>query len=106
MPYQRHARVTITNEGKQPVGSFYYNIDYQTDSHPLAGGTLYFHAQYRQAQPNHGWTDAWTTNGDPLVDDKQNLKGQDNYVWMQANGSGQFVGVVMVCSAKPGRLVG
>jgi hypothetical protein len=95
MPFQRHARVTVTNEGKQPIGSLYYNIDYQTESRPLAPGTLYFHAQYRQAQPNHGWTTNWTTNGDPLVDDKRNLNGQDNYVWMEAKGSGQFVGVTM-----------
>jgi hypothetical protein len=95
MPFQRHARVTISNEGKQPIGSLYYNIDYQTDSRPLPPGTLYFHAQYRQAQPNHGWTTNWTTNGDPLVDDKRNLNGQDNYVWMEAKGSGQFVGVTM-----------
>ena len=95
MPFQRHARITISNEGKQPVGSLYYNIDYQTDSHPLPPGTLYFHAQYRQAQPNHGWTNNWTSNGDPLVDDKRNLNGQDNYVWMEAKGSGQFVGVTM-----------
>ena len=101
MPFQRHARVTITNEGKQPIGSLYYNIDYQTDSHPLPPGTLYFHAQYRQAQPNHGWTNQWTSNGDPLVDDKRNLNGQDNYVWMEAKGSGQFVGVTMsVCKTR------
>ena len=91
----RHARITITNEGKQPIGSLYYNIDYQTDSHPLPPGTLYFHAQYRQAQPNHGWTNQWTSNGDPLVNDKRNLNGQDNYVWMEAKGHGQFVGVTM-----------
>ena len=36
-----------------------------------------------------------TSNGDPLVDDKRNLNGEDNYVWMQAKGSGQFVGVTM-----------
>ncbi len=54
MPFGRHARITITNEGKQPVGDFYYNIDYRTYARPLAAGTLYFHAQYRQAQPNHG----------------------------------------------------
>ena len=95
MPFARHARVTVTNEGKEAIGSFYYNIDYHTDSQPLPAGTLYFHAQFRQAQPNHGWTTNWTSNGDPLVDNKPNLNGQDNYVWMEAKGSGQFVGVVM-----------
>ena len=95
MPFARHARITVTNEGKEPVGSFYYNIDYHTDSQPLPAGTLYFHAQYRQAQPNLGWTTDWKSNGDPLVDNKPNLNGQGNYVWMEAKGSGQFVGVVM-----------
>ena len=27
MPYRHHARITVTNEGKQPIGSLYYNID-------------------------------------------------------------------------------
>jgi len=95
MPFARHARITVTNQGEDPVGSFYYNIDYHTDSQPLPAGTLYFHAQYRQAQPNHGWTTDWKSNGDPQVNKKPNLNGLGNYVWMEAKGSGQFVGVVM-----------
>jgi len=95
MPYRHHARITVTNEGKQPIGSLYYNIDYRTESHPLPADTLYFHAQYRQAQPNHGWTTQWETNGAPLVNDKTNLDGKDNYVWLDAKGHGQYVGVTM-----------
>lgn len=95
MPYRHHARITVTNEGKQRIGSLYYNIDYRTESHPLPADTVYFHAQYRQAQPNHGWTDDWTTNGTPLVNGKANLDGKDNYVWLDAKGHGQFVGVTM-----------
>ena len=95
MPFARHARITVTNQGKQPVGSFYYNIDYRMYPHPLPSDTIYFHAQYRQAQPNHGWTTNWTGNGDPLVNNKANLDGKDNYVWMDAVGHGQYVGVTM-----------
>ncbi|HEX5434378.1 MAG TPA: glycoside hydrolase family 172 protein [Candidatus Angelobacter sp.] len=95
MPFAHHARITVTNEGKQPIGALYYNIDYRTYSHPLPPGTLYFHAEYHQAQPNHGWTNDWTTNQTPLVDDKTNLDGKDNYVWMEAKGHGQYVGVTM-----------
>jgi hypothetical protein len=95
MPYRHHARITVTNEGKQQIGSLYYNIDYRTESHPLPENTLYFHAQYRQAQPNHGWTDKWENNGTPLVNDKTNLDGKDNYVWLDAKGHGQYVGVTM-----------
>lgn len=95
MPFRKHARITITNEGKWPIGRFYYNIDYRMNSAPFPADTLYFHAQYRQAQPNHGWTNTWTSNGDPMVDNKANPDGKDNYVWMEARGHGQYVGVTM-----------
>jgi hypothetical protein len=95
MPYRHHARITVTNEGKDPIDSLYYNVDYRTESHPLPENTLYFHAQYRQAQPNHGWTNDWSNNYVPLTNDKKNLDGKDNYVWLDAKGHGQFVGVTM-----------
>src|SRR6266702_8580131 len=95
MPYQKHARVTVTNEGEQSAHSLYYSIDYRSDMKPLPANTLYFHAQYRQAQPNHGWTNQWYENGDPLVNYKRNLDGKDNYVWFEAQGHGQYVGVTM-----------
>lgn len=95
MPYRQHARITITNEGKQPIGSLYYNIDYRTESQPFPDTTLYFHAQYRQAQPNHGWTNDWPNNYVPLTNSKTNLDGKDNYVWLDAKGHGQYVGVTM-----------
>lgn len=95
MPFQHHARVTVANEGKEPIHSLYYNIDYRTGVQPLPSDTVYFHAQYRQAQPNHGWTNAWANNQHPSVNDKPNLDGKDNYVWMNAKGHGQYVGVTM-----------
>ncbi len=95
MPFAKHARITVTNEGKQPINSLYYNIDYRKYSHPLAPDTLYFHAEYRQAQPNHGWTNDWTSNGSSTVNGKANLDGDGNYVWMDAVGHGQYVGVTM-----------
>jgi hypothetical protein len=95
MPFGSHARITVTNEGKEPVNALYFNIDYRKYAHPLTAGTLYFHAQYRQAQPNHGWTNKWTSNGDSAVNNKANLDGKDNYVWMEATGHGQYVGVTM-----------
>jgi hypothetical protein len=95
MPYAKHAKVTITNEGKTSINSLYYNIDYRKNNKPLPAGTLYFHAQYRQAQPNKGWTNQWYENGDPMVNYKRNLDGKDNYVWFEAKGHGQYVGVTM-----------
>jgi hypothetical protein len=95
MPFQKHARITVTNEGSLKVDSFYFNIDYRAYSKPLPADQLYFHAQYRQGTPNHGWTNQWQSNGDELVNDKKNLNGEGNYVWMEATGRGHFVGVTM-----------
>jgi hypothetical protein len=95
MPFQRKARVTVTNEGEQRVDNFYFNIDCRIYPRTLPADTLYFHAQYRQASPAKGWTADWKTNGDAIVDKKPNLRGEDNYVWMEATGRGHFVGVTM-----------
>jgi len=95
MPFQKHARITVSNEGQQKVAAFYFNLDYRALSQPLPPGTLYFHAQFRQGQPNRGWTSDWKSNGDPQVDGKANLDGKDNYVWLDATGRGHFVGVTM-----------
>src|SRR5437773_7693362 len=84
MPFQKHARITVTNEGRRKVDAFYFNIDYRALAKPLPADTLYFHAQYRQPTPNQA-----------IKSDGKNLKGEDNYVWMKAAGRGHFAGVTM-----------
>ena len=95
MPFQKKARLTVTNEGSQKVDDFYFNIDYRMYKHSLPADTLYFHAQYRQATPAKGWTTNWEHNGDRVVEGKKNLDGVENYVWLEASGRGHFVGVTM-----------
>src|SRR5208282_92434 len=95
MPFQKGAKITVTNEGTQQVGACYFNIEYRTYAHPLPADTLYFHAQYRQAAPNHGWTNQWQSNGEPFVNGKPNLTGDGNYVWLEATGRGHYVGETM-----------
>jgi hypothetical protein len=84
MPFQKHARITLTNEGQRKAGSVYWNIDYRAYHSALPADTLYFHAQYGQAAPNQAHPG-----------NKFNLDGKDNYVWMEAKGRGHFVGVTM-----------
>ena len=84
MPFQKQARVTVTNEGRERAGAVYWNIDYRAYRVPLPADTLYFHAQYRQATPNKA-----------MVGNKTNLDGKDNYAWMEATGRGHFAGVTM-----------
>ncbi|MBV8207828.1 MAG: DUF2961 domain-containing protein [Acidobacteria bacterium] len=95
MPFARHARITVTNESSIPTEAYYYNIDWRAYRQPLPPGTLYFHAQFRQAAPNRGWTNQWTSNGDPRVEDRKNLTGEGNYVFLEAQGHGHFAGVTL-----------
>src|ERR1700751_1071540 len=95
MPFQTHARVTVTNQGTEAVDHFYFNLDYQAYRKPLPAQTMYFHAQYRQAAPAHGWDNHWANNYVPAIEGKKNLDGRENYVWLDATGHGHFVGVTM-----------
>lgn len=85
MPYKRAARFTVTNEGKQEVGSFYSNIDYMTVP-ALPDDTLYFHAQYRQEAPC-----VPVQSSGP----KLNPDGKMNYVYMETKGRGHLMGVTL-----------
>src|SRR5262249_11106559 len=85
----------VTNEGQQRVDALYFNVDYRGCLKPLPADTLYFHAQYRQASPNQGWSTDWKNNGDPKVNDKTNCGGGGRFVWMEANVRRGFAGVTM-----------
>lgn len=87
MPFRKSALLTITNQGKQAVGSFYSNIDYQLVS-ALPQDSLYFHAQYRQSTPN---TTVKFAQGEKEI----NLDGSKNYVFAETRGAGHLMGVTM-----------
>ena len=96
MPFSSAARITVTNEGKVRTNALYFAIDYVTlPSLPADLGR--FHAQYRQAAPCKGWTNDWTNNGSPGINDRKNLDGKDNYVFH----GGQRQGTL--CRRHPGR---
>jgi hypothetical protein len=83
MPYRNGARITVTNEGAQDVGSFYSNIDYQSVP-SLPNDTLYFHAQYRQSAPCV-----------PNTVSKVNLDGKLNHVYCETRGHGHLMGITL-----------
>jgi hypothetical protein len=92
MPFAGAARMTVTNEGTIRTDNLYFAVDYVTV--PQVPGDLgRFHAQYRQAAPCKAWTDQWTNEYAPAINDKKNLTGEGNYVFLEATGRGHFVGV-------------
>ncbi|MBN1902486.1 DUF2961 domain-containing protein [Candidatus Sumerlaeota bacterium] len=70
MPFNKSAKITITNEGRLRCSSFFYYVDYRKYDKPKPNLAC-FHAQYRQAMP--------CKKGEP-------------YVIMEAVGRGHFVG--------------
>jgi hypothetical protein len=85
MPFQKSARITVTNESKAEVGAFYSNIDYQLVP-SLPAEALYFHAQYRQATPNRA--DSYSAGQKEI-----NLNGAHNYIFFETTGRGHLMGV-------------
>lgn len=92
MPFRKSAKITITNEGQHDIDAFYYNIDWEKHQ-SLPDDIGYFHAQYRQAQPTKAWTFDWELNSDPKINNKTNKSGDDNYIIIEAEGKGHFIGV-------------
>jgi hypothetical protein len=80
MPFRKSARITVTNDGKQPCENFYYQIDWQKLP-SLPRKTAYFHAMYRQEYPC--------------------VMGR-NYLIAGIQGCGQYVGTLLsVCLVSP-----
>jgi len=73
MPFNSRARITITNESKKRVRSFYYHIDY-TEYDSILKDVAYFCAQYKNEFPE---------------------KTGKDYVVLDAKGQGHYVGTVM-----------
>ncbi|MHB8055853.1 MAG: glycoside hydrolase family 172 protein [Candidatus Aminicenantales bacterium] len=79
MPFHERALITITNENpSKNVRSFYYHIDY-SEEEKLPGKTAYFCAQYRNEFPE---------------------KEGGDYLILDAEGEGQYVGTVMSARSR------
>jgi len=73
MPFLKHMKMTLTNEGKRPAALTYWQVDYRLYK-SLPKDILYFHALYRQELPA--------------------VMGK-NYTLLDTKGRGQYVGTVM-----------
>jgi len=98
MPFRRHGRITVTNEGSKEVSDYYWNIDWlKLPSVPA--DTPYFHAQYRQCSPCKGWFNGNFYGNDFSEARKdarwRNQSGEGNYIFLEAQGDGHLVGVTL-----------
>ncbi len=93
LPFGTGARLTVQNESAQPLKSLYYYVDYEEWDQDAAQDTLRFHAQWRRENPTHGTLDRRTPGADlARANAARNLDGRDNYVLLEAQGRGHYVG--------------
>ncbi|NPV68372.1 MAG: DUF2961 domain-containing protein [Anaerolineae bacterium] len=89
MPFAERALIEVENECDVEV-LFYYYIDYEI--HPAIDSDLgRFHAQWRRQNPCDGIPDADMTNPEWSFGGV-NLDGRGNYVILEAQGQGHYVG--------------
>lgn len=88
MPFQRHARIELYNNGSRSLRSLYFHVDHELGRQDADSGL--FHAVFRQERdlPSQPW---------------MNLDGKDNYLLLQTEGAGHYVGAFLyVDSRLPG----
>ncbi|NLE43586.1 MAG: DUF2961 domain-containing protein [Chloroflexi bacterium] len=95
MPFADNARFEVSNESDSEYNLYFY-IDYERYD-VLDDSLGRFHAQWRRENPTAGWGDdarRFSQNPDYVreVWDTPNLTGDDNYVILEAEGRGHYVG--------------
>lgn len=87
MPFAQRAVITIENQCEVEVRSFYYYVDYEGYDR-LADNLGRFHAWFNVEKPCEA---IQYPEGKPRI----NLTGEENYLILDAQGRGHFVGCVM-----------
>lgn len=89
MPFNSRARIEIENQNDVPYVQ-YYHVDYELYREALPGDVLYFHAHWRRENPCDGWGPQVQVNS-PYTQ-VSNLDGSGNYVILEAEGAGNYIG--------------
>ncbi|MGQ9632443.1 MAG: glycoside hydrolase family 172 protein [bacterium] len=89
MPFNKRARIEVENQNDIPYGQ-YFHIDYELYRKPLGEDTVYFHAQWRRENPCDGWDPEIQVNSPEA--NVANLDGKGNYIILEAEGRGHYIG--------------
>lgn len=90
MPFNKRARIEIENQNNEAYIQYFY-IDYELYAQPLPKDTLYFHAHWRRENPTNGWAPSGIQTNS-LETQVKNLDGKDNYVILETEGAGHYIG--------------
>lgn len=90
MPFADGARIEVTNECSEQQLILYFYIDYE-EYDSLPEDQARFHAQWRRENPTDGISDEGMRN-DEFQLQGENKTGEGNYVVLEAEGKGHYVG--------------
>jgi hypothetical protein len=92
MPFRRRARIEVVNEGEASYGQYFY-VDYETYATPLPEDIAYLHAQWRRENPCDGWGHEVRVNTKQAdIVNKEQLAWNNNYLILEAEGAGHYIG--------------
>ena len=86
MPFYKHARVELYNNGQRSIRRIYFNIDY--DLGQIPPDQALFHAQFRRVKE--------------LPPKPFTKTGKDNFVMLETQGEGQYLGCFFSVDSAPG----
>ena len=93
MPYSNGAKITVENQSNRDCEFFYYYVDYEEYKEPQEGFGR-FHATWNRENPTKGdQADEWDNY--TWLNCGTNLDGKENYVILEAEGKGHYVGCNM-----------
>jgi len=92
MPFNKGARIEVSSENTTSETRLYYNIDYEVwdDEPPEELGRL--HACWHRENPTDGVAETPEMDDGTYQHAGTNLSDQGNYLILEAEGSGQYVG--------------
>lgn len=98
MPFRKRARITLENCGQEAVAAFWYHVEYEFYDRELPADTAYFHAHWRRENPTKvNRADVPADKVNRTLWDGRNATGKDDYVILEAEGTGHVVGLYLTC---------
>lgn len=104
MPFASRARLELVNDGSEPVVQ-YFHVDFELQRDPPASQIGYLHARWHRERGRSAWGSDLEING-PETLQVSNLATEDNFVILDVQGNGQYVGCNLTVVHDRGSRVG
>lgn len=94
MPFRTRARVEVENQATDAEATIrhYFYIDYETYDAQPSDELVYFHAAFHRENPTEGYPQGAMSNREWNNEWGTNLTGEGNYVILDTEGRGHYVG--------------